>query len=245
MLYFKGKVYFIDVSQSVEHDHPHALEFLRKDCVNIRDFFIKRGLTKVMTTRELFEFITDITITKENLDEYLTKTMELVENRPAMTEQEASDEEVFKKVFIPRTLGEVSHYEDHVEDGSHANTDEVFYRSVTGLNMELSGAQDRPSILGEAEEGDEEEEDEEEDDDSDESEEEVDELAQPGDETLATGEVPAEDPENPGLPDLSKMDKKERKKYVKEMQREKRQNKIPKHVKKRYKKVAQVKKGHK
>ena len=25
----------IDVSQSVEHDHPHALEFLRKDATNI------------------------------------------------------------------------------------------------------------------------------------------------------------------------------------------------------------------
>ena len=29
------KYYIIDVSQSVEHDHPHALEFLRKDCTNI------------------------------------------------------------------------------------------------------------------------------------------------------------------------------------------------------------------
>lgn len=25
----------IDVSQSVEHEHPYALEFLRKDCTNI------------------------------------------------------------------------------------------------------------------------------------------------------------------------------------------------------------------
>ena len=25
----------IDVSQSVEHDHPHALEFLRRDCCNV------------------------------------------------------------------------------------------------------------------------------------------------------------------------------------------------------------------
>ena len=25
----------IDVSQAVEHDHPHALEFLRKDATNI------------------------------------------------------------------------------------------------------------------------------------------------------------------------------------------------------------------
>jgi len=27
--YYKGELYFIDVSQSVEHDHPHALDFLR------------------------------------------------------------------------------------------------------------------------------------------------------------------------------------------------------------------------
>lgn len=33
--YQSGSVYIIDVSQSVEHDHPHALEFLRKDCVNV------------------------------------------------------------------------------------------------------------------------------------------------------------------------------------------------------------------
>ena len=33
--YFKGEIVVIDVSQSVEHDHPHALEFLRKDCTNI------------------------------------------------------------------------------------------------------------------------------------------------------------------------------------------------------------------
>lgn len=33
--YHGGGVYIIDVSQSVEHDHPHALEFLRKDCANV------------------------------------------------------------------------------------------------------------------------------------------------------------------------------------------------------------------
>ena len=35
LLYHEGKVYVIDVSQSVEHDHPRALDFLRKDCTNI------------------------------------------------------------------------------------------------------------------------------------------------------------------------------------------------------------------
>lgn len=33
--YHDGDAYIIDVSQSVEHDHPQALEFLRKDCTNV------------------------------------------------------------------------------------------------------------------------------------------------------------------------------------------------------------------
>jgi RIO kinase 1 len=33
--FFKEHIYVIDVSQSVEHDHPHALDFLRKDCGNV------------------------------------------------------------------------------------------------------------------------------------------------------------------------------------------------------------------
>ena len=44
MLYHKGSAYIIDVSQSVEHDHPHALEFLRKDLTNVTDFFRRRGV---------------------------------------------------------------------------------------------------------------------------------------------------------------------------------------------------------
>ena len=39
LLYHDGKAYIIDVSQSVEHDHPHALEFLRKDIHNVTEFF--------------------------------------------------------------------------------------------------------------------------------------------------------------------------------------------------------------
>lgn len=30
--YYKNRMYFIDVSQSVEHDHPNSLQFLRKVC---------------------------------------------------------------------------------------------------------------------------------------------------------------------------------------------------------------------
>jgi serine/threonine-protein kinase RIO1 len=48
----------IDVGQAVEHDHPHALEFLRMDCGNVTDFFEKRGAT-VAPLRGLFDLVTD------------------------------------------------------------------------------------------------------------------------------------------------------------------------------------------
>lgn len=57
LLYQKKTVYVIDVSQSVEHDHPHALEFLRKDVLNVIEYFRKRLSDQIMTTRELFDFV--------------------------------------------------------------------------------------------------------------------------------------------------------------------------------------------
>merc|ERR1712131_43621 len=116
MLYHNGDAYIIDVSQSVEHDHPHALEFLRKDCGNVNDFFLKHGVA-VMTLRELFEFVTDPSITVNNIHLYLEKAMDIASERTAeeRSNQERVDEEVFKNAYIPRTLTEVSHYERDVD----------------------------------------------------------------------------------------------------------------------------------
>lgn len=36
------------------------------------DFFVKRGVA-VMTVRELFDFVTDLSITSHNIDQYLDK----------------------------------------------------------------------------------------------------------------------------------------------------------------------------
>merc|ERR1719270_1878279 len=44
LLYHEGKAYVIDVSQSVEHDHPRALDFLRKDLQNLTEFFRRKGV---------------------------------------------------------------------------------------------------------------------------------------------------------------------------------------------------------
>ena len=34
------KLYFIDVSQSIEHDHPNSMLFLKRDIINVNNYFI-------------------------------------------------------------------------------------------------------------------------------------------------------------------------------------------------------------
>lgn len=108
LLYDKGNLVVIDVSQSVEHDHPHAYEFLRKDCTNVSDFFRKKGVA-TLTVKELFDFITDSSINENNLEECLEKLSEITASRnfDEMTAQEQIEEEAFKNIYIPKTLTEV------------------------------------------------------------------------------------------------------------------------------------------
>lgn len=62
MLWHEGKVWLIDVSQSVEPTHPHGLEFLFRDCRNVSTFFQKRGVSEAMSTYELFNAVTGLNI---------------------------------------------------------------------------------------------------------------------------------------------------------------------------------------
>lgn len=49
-----------------------------------------------LTIKELFDFVTDITITADNLDEYLDRCMEITANRTVedVSEQDKIDEQV-------------------------------------------------------------------------------------------------------------------------------------------------------
>ncbi len=73
----QSDLYFIDVGQAVEHDHPYALEFLRADCTNISEFFAKRGVL-AMPPRGLFDFVTDVNITADRIETYLENVQEKV-----------------------------------------------------------------------------------------------------------------------------------------------------------------------
>jgi len=108
LLYHNGSIVVIDVSQSVEHDHPSALEFLRSDCTNINHFFGKNKVC-VLSLQELFNFVTDITIDESNIEAEVDRIMRnAVESGRKWDPKELNvEEEVFKKRFIPRTLHDI------------------------------------------------------------------------------------------------------------------------------------------
>lgn len=60
-----------------------------------------------MTVKDFFDFITDITIVEENMEQYLDKISEKLNCPAPLTDEQIIDEEVFKNAYIPRTLNEV------------------------------------------------------------------------------------------------------------------------------------------
>ena len=147
MLLFKGQLYIIDVSQSVEHDHPLAFEFLRMDCTNVNEFFRKKHV-QTMTLRELFDFITDPNINESNIDECLEKLQEIASQRSIteLTEQEKIDQEVFKQCYIPQRLDQILYFErDFYKEQDEKQ--ELFYQTNTGMKADLSGPSKKPMIL--------------------------------------------------------------------------------------------------
>lgn len=62
-------MYIIDVSQSVEHDHPYAFDFLRADITHVDDYFTKRGGVQTLGLRNTFEWIIKPPQTVQTIDE--------------------------------------------------------------------------------------------------------------------------------------------------------------------------------
>jgi len=155
LLYHKKKLYIIDVSQSVEHDHPHASEFLRKDCSNVIEYFRKRVQHPIFTLREMFEFVVkdakairesmnleeikDINNDDDLIDLYLIKFHESIRDRPEnYNEIHKVDEEVFKKSYIPRNLDEVIDIQRDVDMVESGKINELIYSNIVGINSGIN-----------------------------------------------------------------------------------------------------------
>ena len=121
------------MSQSVEHDHPMALDFLRRDCSIMNDFFDKKKLN-VLGIQEVFNFTTDLSIAEDDEETVLQGLLEAQNNKsPEELLKGKSDDAVFKEIYIPRTLQELSL--DEVLKMRKSNSEEV-YASLTGLKTQ-------------------------------------------------------------------------------------------------------------
>ena len=217
----QGKAYVIDVSQSVEHDHPHALEFLRKDIYNINEFFRKKKVN-VLTVKELFDFVVDLNIEENNEESALEKLNEKASLRTEdeRSAQEIVEAEVFKKIFIPRQLMDVNFPERAISNVNKDDTEPV-YKSVTGVQLKTNETLEFS--------------DKEEDDKS--------QVKSDFDSSTSTNED-----ENSKFKDShrprneSPNSRKDRKKALKAETAEKRKSKVKIHVKKRKEKVSSTKK---
>jgi len=226
MLYHEGKIIFIDVSQSVEMDHPSALEFLRKDCTNVNDFFRKKNVA-VLSLKGLFDFVTDPTIETGNIDEYLIEAQRCLENgnEEIETNESKVNEAVFKQTFIPQKMDEVANFEKDFRRAQKGEQGD--YLHSMGLNEEIN----KYSAIEESDEdGEEFEEDSGAEDEDDE-----DEVGESGDTKKTALDRKDYSPES----------WKQRKRELKLERREKIKDKIPKHVKKRREKLGKERKGKK
>lgn len=128
ILYYENKLWVIDVSQSVEHDHPRSLEFLRLDIKNVKDFFGRKGILG-LTERAIFAFITadkasvDMQQMRISLEKLCTESQE--------NENDASvDDVVFREQYIPQTLEQVYDIERDAEQVGKEGAEALVYQNL-------------------------------------------------------------------------------------------------------------------
>ncbi|KAI3339032.1 RIO1 family-domain-containing protein [Ustulina deusta] len=219
ILYHDKQLYIIDVSQSVEHDHPRSLEFLRMDIKNTGDFFRRQGVD-TLADRVVFDFIiapggpVEEPGLKGSIEQLYTSRAESATDDKAIAEQEV-DNEVFRQQYIPQTLEQVYDIEKDAERIGHGDGDKLVYRNLLADQVVLPKTTDGQVSVGD----------------------ESDEGAALDSEDESDGESDDESKFLKGPPRGKRFEdkegKKQRKQATKEAKSEKRKEKMPKHLKKR------------
>lgn len=232
ILYHNSRPYIIDVSQSVEQDHPRSLDFLRMDIKNVSDFF-KRKDVAVLSDRKTYEFIVKQDGLMD-LDAHQQSIEDLMANRDDADEDTEVDNEVFRKQYIPQTLKDVYDAERDINQAKSEGRDALVYKDLLAsssntppltTDMKDSKKLPIPSTL--------------EDEDTDsgaklpsQSEDDAaSEGASGSDSESDSGDEQQGRPRGKRFQD--KDEKKAHKQQVKEEKREKRLTKMPKHLKKK------------
>jgi len=105
ILVYQDKLWIIDLSQAVLFNHPSSIQFLKRDCKNITKFFYSKGISDIMSIRELLEFI----ITKDiNVEIYLDNVKNIIKERSDQNIENILFEEDWLESFTPRTLIDIN-----------------------------------------------------------------------------------------------------------------------------------------
>lgn len=135
----KDQLYIFDVSQSVEPEHPMALDFLRMDIKNVNDFFSRKKIN-VYPERLIFKYIIEdnhVLGLNDFSDEELGKYLETLPLK--VNEEMEIEDEVFRSVHLVRSLnnleerdfekfqeGKVDTLKELVESESDTDTDSEY-----------------------------------------------------------------------------------------------------------------------
>ncbi|KAL8824764.1 MAG: hypothetical protein Q9170_008051 [Blastenia crenularia] len=218
VLYHQDKLWLIDVSQSVEHDHPRSLEFLRMDIKNVTDFFRRQGVD-TLSERSIFSFVTAAQGSQdpEGMSVILHKLYEeRTDDEQAEGDAEV-DTEVFRNQYIPQTLEQVYDVERDVDQIGKGGQEDLIYRDLLADKVISEADQNDDVAAGGP-------------DTSDDNPNPDAEADYPQDEQDSDAFAPKQ-PRGKRFED--KDVKKDHKKQVKEEKREKREHKMPKHLKKK------------
>ena len=251
MLHHAGRLVIIDVSQSVEHDHPCALEFLRMDCSNVTDFFASKrcaGGLHTMGKVALFNFVVRPGVPDADLDALIDAARrehsallaaELDPERRLSREAQEWKvaEAAFLHSYIPRTLMEVTDCERDIFRPEEAPP--MLYTAVTGLPDAPDAAQ--PLCLDSDSDDDDDEDEDEEGEEKDKGDDKQDEDEDDDDEEEEEEEEDTSAPAAPAAPAASQtdaLDEKQKKKlarkaHKKEVKLERRERRKEKSARKK------------
>ncbi|KAL8932026.1 MAG: hypothetical protein Q9216_006992 [Gyalolechia sp. 2 TL-2023] len=219
VLYHQDKLWLIDVSQSVEHDHPRSLEFLRMDIKNVTDFFSRKG-TDTLPEMSTFSFVTAAQGSQdsEGMAVVLQRLYEERIDEEQANEEGKVDTEVFRNQYIPQTLEQVYDVERDVEQVGKGGQDDLIYRDLLADKVISDVAREQDNTSPNTDPNNEDADAQNERSDHSQADEDSDAFAQ-------------KQPRGKRFED--KEVKKDHKKQVKEEKREKREHKMPKHLKKK------------
>ncbi|KAF9221563.1 RIO1-domain-containing protein [Gyrodon lividus] len=236
ILYHDTHLYVIDVSQSVEHDHPHAFDFLRSDIRNVEECFGRFGV-RCLGVRRCFEFVTRDKLEERGIQEddiqvlqrWIIQAVETADDPSQSSEDintengtgeaaHAHEDSVFLQSYIPRTLNEVYDPERDIDVLKCGEGTKLIYADTIGLVDPSQPATREHRVHF----------------DGDKLEESDNIFDSTSDEDEAEGKKDGSEGKAPrGHRHEDRDAKKERKKAVKAEAREKRKNKMPKAEKKR------------